>query len=45
MAEVKTTIYRYIHYYNRRRIYSTNVGYPPLVYRNLFCDNQQLAAS
>ena len=24
MAEVKTIVYRYIHYYNRRRIYSTN---------------------
>ncbi|MEG1497408.1 MAG: IS3 family transposase [Clostridiales bacterium] len=45
IAEVNTTIYRYIHYYNRPRIYSTNGGYPPLVYRNLFCDNQQLAAS
>ena len=44
MAEVKTIVYRYIHYYNRRRIYSTNSGYPPLVYRGLFYDNQQLAA-
>ncbi len=43
-TEVKTIVYRYIHYYNRRRIYSTNDGYPPLVYRGLFYDNQQLAA-
>lgn len=34
-AEVKTIIYRYIHYYNRRRIYTTNGGYPPLVYREM----------
>jgi transposase InsO family protein len=44
MVEVKTIVYRYIHYYNRRRIYSTNNGYPPLVYRGLFFDNHQLAA-
>ena len=44
MVEVKTIVYRYIHYYNRRRIYSTNNGYPPLVYRGLFIDNHQLAA-
>ncbi|MFH0894107.1 MAG: IS3 family transposase [Bacteroidota bacterium] len=44
MAEVKTIVYRYIHYYNRRRIYSTNGGYPPLTYRELFYENQQLAA-
>lgn len=44
MAEVKTIVYRYIHYYNRRRIYSTNGGYPPLTYRELFYVNQQQAA-
>lgn len=27
---VKSIIFRYIHYYNRRRIYSTNDGLPPL---------------
>lgn len=35
-AEVKTIIFRYIHYYNRRRIYTTNEGYPPLVYREMY---------
>jgi putative transposase len=28
--QVKSIIFRYIHYYNRRRIYSTNDGLPPL---------------
>lgn len=32
-AEVRTIIFRYINYYNRRRIYTKNGGYPPLVYR------------
>jgi len=27
--EVKTVIFRYIHYYNLRRVYSTNQGLPP----------------
>lgn len=44
ISEVKTIIYRYIHYYNRRRIYSTNNGYPPLVYRKRYYQNQLLAA-
>ena len=35
-AEVKSVIYRYIAYYNLRRIYSTNGGYPPLVYRRMY---------
>ena len=43
-AEVKTIVYRYIHYYNRRRIYSTNGGYPPLIYRGLFYENKQQVA-
>ncbi|MDD4414565.1 MAG: integrase core domain-containing protein [Oscillospiraceae bacterium] len=34
-AQVKTIICKYIHYYNRRRIYTTNGGYPPLVYREM----------
>lgn len=36
MAEVRTMIYRYICYYNLRRIYTTNGGYPPLVYRKMY---------
>lgn len=44
MSEVKTIVNLYIHYYNRRRIYSTNGGYPPLTYRQLFYENQQQAA-
>ena len=36
MSEVKSIIFRYIHYYNRRRIYSTNGGLPPLVFRQAF---------
>jgi transposase InsO family protein len=33
MDELKSIIFRYICYYNLRRIYSTNGGYPPDVYR------------
>lgn len=36
IAEVKSIIFRYIHYYNRRRIYSSNGGFPPLVFRRVF---------
>ena len=36
MAEVKTMIYRYICYYNLRRIYTPNGGFPPLVYRKMY---------
>jgi transposase InsO family protein len=35
-ADVKSVIFRYIHYYNRRRIYFTNGGYPPTVFRTIF---------
>jgi transposase InsO family protein len=35
MAEVQTIVFRYIYYYNLRRIYSTNGGYPPEVYRQM----------
>ena len=31
---VKSIIFRYIHYYNLRRIYSPNGGWPPMVFRN-----------
>ena len=46
MEAVKTIIFRYIEiYYNRNRIYTSNRrGYPPLVYRNLYYKNLQLAA-
>jgi transposase InsO family protein len=33
--EVKSMIYRYICYYNLRRIYSVNGGYPPDVWRQI----------
>jgi transposase InsO family protein len=37
MDTVKSIIWRYIEgYYNHRRIYTTNNGYPPLVFRNMF---------
>ena len=41
---VKSIIWRYIEgYYNHRRIYTTNDGYPPLVYRNMYYAEQHLA--
>ena len=43
-AGVKTVIFRYVHYYNLRRIYSTNGGYPPEVYRQMYYEKQALAA-
>lgn len=36
IAEVKTAIYRYICYYNLRRIYSTNDGWPPVIFRRMY---------
>jgi transposase InsO family protein len=36
MEEVKSVIYRYVCYYNLRRIYSVNGGYPPEVYRRIY---------
>lgn len=37
METVKSIIWRYIEsYYNHRRIYTTNNGYPPLVFRNMY---------
>lgn len=45
METVKSIIWRYIEgYYNQRRIYTPNDGYPPLVYRNMYYSNQQSAA-
>lgn len=43
VAEVKTVIFRYIYYYNLRRVYSTNDGWPPAVYRQMYFE-AQLAA-
>jgi transposase InsO family protein len=42
-AEVKTVIYRYIYYYNLRRIYSTNDGWPPITFRSMYYLNQKVA--
>jgi transposase InsO family protein len=36
MEEVKSLVFRYICYYNLRRIYSVNGGYPPQVYRQIY---------
>ncbi|MDD2372365.1 MAG: IS3 family transposase [Syntrophomonadaceae bacterium] len=37
MATVKSLVFRFIEiYYNRRRIYTPNEGYPPLVKRSLY---------
>jgi transposase InsO family protein len=45
METVKSIIWRYIEsYYNRRRIYTTNDGYPPMVFRNMFYNTQNQAA-
>lgn len=33
MAEVKSVVIQYIHYYNKKRIYTPNGGYPPEEYR------------
>ncbi len=44
MASVKSIIWRFIEsYYNRRRIYSPNDGYPPLVYRDMYYRKLQVA--
>ena len=42
-AEVKSVVYRYIHYYNLRRIYSTNDGWPPAVYRRMYFEQFEAA--
>lgn len=37
MTVVKRIIFRYIEiYYNKKRIYTTNDGYPPLLYRSMY---------
>lgn len=36
VAEVKSVIYRYINYYNLRRIYTTNGGLSPMEKRRLY---------
>ena len=41
--EVKTIIFLYIHYYNLRRIYSTNNGWPPAVYRQMYYETLMAA--
>jgi transposase InsO family protein len=43
-VEVKTIVFRYIYYYNLRRFYSTNDGYPPEVYRQMYYQKLALAA-
>ena len=43
MVEVKTIVFRFIYYYNLRRIYSTNGGYPPEVFRNIYYENKLAA--
>lgn len=43
MTEVKTVIFRFIYYYNLRRIYTTNNGYPPMVYRQRYYHNSLAA--
>ena len=43
MKDVKSIIFRFIHYYNLRRIYSTNGGFPPAVFRKRFYASIQVA--
>jgi transposase InsO family protein len=46
METVKSIIWRYtMSYYNRRRVYTTNDGWPPIIYRNLYYANQQSTSS
>ncbi|MDD2496632.1 MAG: IS3 family transposase [Desulfitobacteriaceae bacterium] len=43
MDKVKSIVFRFIEiYYNRKRIYTTNGGYPPLVKRSLYYKNNLL---
>jgi len=45
MTTVKSIIWRYVEgYYNHRRIYTPNDGYPPLVLRRMYYEQQQSAA-
>lgn len=41
---VKSIVFRYIHYYNLRRISSVNGGLPPLAYRRDYSSHQPTAA-
>lgn len=34
--EVRSVVYRYVSYYNLRRVYTTNHGIPPMIKRSLF---------
>ena len=43
--EVKTIIFRYISYYNLRRITSVNNGLPPQVYRQRYLDHAKEQAA
>ena len=43
-SEAGTVIFRYIHYYNLRRIYTTNAGYPPEAYRRMYFEQPAKAA-
>ena len=43
--DVKVIIFRYIHYYNLRRISSVNGGLPPLVYRKNYWNSRQPTAA
>ncbi len=43
IEEVKTIIFRFIYYYNLRRIYTTNKGYPPMIYRQMYYHNRLAA--
>lgn len=40
-AAVKSMVFRYIHYYNLRRMTSVNGGWPPLVFRSRYFDTVQ----
>lgn len=42
-SEVRSAIYRYIAYYNLRRIYTPNDGWPPFVFRQMFYRNHAAA--
>ncbi|MCL1803281.1 MAG: hypothetical protein FWG30_06520 [Eubacteriaceae bacterium] len=45
METVKSIIWRYLEiYYNKKRVYTTNAGYPPLVIRSMHYDSKQRAA-
>ena len=43
--DVKSIVFRYIHYYNLRRICSVNGGLPPLVFREKYLQSLQTSAA